>query len=334
MSLELNKEYRVSCSDVIKGGAHNPAFVIKHGSSYINTQLSKNTVFKFKCTDTISNIYIYSNAWDAAGSSEVTSIIKNLMIRKAEYEDGNYVPYNTIQINKQNKNLFISDINRYRQPYDYRLCDIKLEQNKTYTLSAELVGESITGVVVALVPYGTRYSDFVDVLNAGTCIYTTGYTFTKTITVDSTWTAPKLVVFATSTAVFNSIFTNYNVQLEEGSSATTYVAHKEKRYNFPLSEGQYLASGDYLARDGIHKIRGKVTYDGTETWVVYSDKNTDSYYCYWTATPSDCIMTYNVDDIVKSNMLIEGTWDDIYAKRHDTQIIALRDNNRFYVIRF
>lgn len=44
---------------------------------------------------------------------------------------------------------------------------------------------------------------------------------------------------------------------------------KTKQIIFPLSEGQKLMKGDYLARDGIHHVRKQVEFDGTEnTWAV------------------------------------------------------------------
>ena len=92
-----------------------------------------------------------------------------------------------------------------------------------------------------------------------------------------------------------------NLQIEEGSTATDYepygampspeypspiqnvegnvnvtVANKEKTeqqvVTFPLSQGQKLYKGDYLADDGIHHVRKQVELDGTENWELYSDK--------------------------------------------------------------
>lgn len=45
-----------------------------------------------------------------------------------------------------------------------------------------------------------------------------------------------------------------------------------KQINFPLSEGQKLMKGDYLARDGIHHKKTQVEFDGTEDWkVIYEN---------------------------------------------------------------
>ena len=54
------------------------------------------------------------------------------------------------------------------------------------------------------------------------------------------------------------------------------VANKEgteqQVVTFPLTEGQKLYKGDYLADDGIHHVREQVELDGTENWELYSDK--------------------------------------------------------------
>ena len=47
---------------------------------------------------------------------------------------------------------------------------------------------------------------------------------------------------------------------------TDYEKHQEQVVTFPLSEGQNLYLGDYLASDGIHHVRKQVELDGTDTW--------------------------------------------------------------------
>ncbi len=120
------------------------------------------------------------------------------------------------------------------------------------------------------------------------------------------------------------------LQLEKGSSATTYVAHKEQKFIFPLGN-ERLMTGSLLTDNGKQHTRMQKIFDGSESWYAYTDKNTQSYYCYYTNAPSDCIAAQEEADLVKCNILPESTWDDIYGKRHDTPIIALRNNKRFYV---
>lgn len=64
-----------------------------------------------------------------------------------------------------------------------------------------------------------------------------------------------------------------NLQVEEGMVSTEYVKYEEQSITFPLSEGQRLYDGDYLADDGIHHIRKQVEFDGSddEIWDIRQD---------------------------------------------------------------
>ncbi len=76
------------------------------------------------------------------------------------------------------------------------------------------------------------------------------------------------------------------IQNVEGDVNVT-VANKEgteqQVVTFPLSEGQKLYKGDYLADDGIHHKRKQIELDGTEDWVLYTGyaNNAEKGYCYY-----------------------------------------------------
>lgn len=53
---------------------------------------------------------------------------------------------------------------------------------------------------------------------------------------------------------------------------------KTKQINFPLSEGQKLMKGDYLARDGIHHVRKQIELDGTEAFITQTQIVNNIYY--------------------------------------------------------
>lgn len=65
----------------------------------------------------------------------------------------------------------------------------------------------------------------------------------------------------------NVTFTNFkfSFQLEKGETKTDWVQHKQQLVIFPLTEGQLLHKGDYLAEDGIHQVKGTIVYDGVNT---------------------------------------------------------------------
>ena len=62
-------------------------------------------------------------------------------------------------------------------------------------------------------------------------------------------------------------------QLEQGSTATSYVPHQEQNYPFTFAEGQRGMQGTTLEDDGIHNIRKQRVLDGTEFWNVSSRSN-------------------------------------------------------------
>ena len=53
-------------------------------------------------------------------------------------------------------------------------------------------------------------------------------------------------------------------QIEAGENKSSWVAHQEQNFTFPLKEGQNLYKSDYLAEDGIHHVRKQVELDETE----------------------------------------------------------------------
>lgn len=61
---------------------------------------------------------------------------------------------------------------------------------------------------------------------------------------------------------------------------------KTKQITFPLSEGQKLMKGDYLARDGIHHVRKQIEFDGTEDWHIGSYQS-DEFTQIYINRPSD-----------------------------------------------
>ena len=66
-----------------------------------------------------------------------------------------------------------------------------------------------------------------------------------------------------------------NLQVEIGETATPYEPYKSQIAYFPLSEGQKLYEGSYLADDGIHHKRKQIVFDGSddEDWKIESTNN-------------------------------------------------------------
>lgn len=71
-----------------------------------------------------------------------------------------------------------------------------------------------------------------------------------------------------------STYNNYKIKIgiNKGTVAKAYEPYKQQTECFPLSEGQKLMEGSYLADDGIHHVRKQIVLTGTENWNLYLNK--------------------------------------------------------------
>ena len=67
----------------------------------------------------------------------------------------------------------------------------------------------------------------------------------------------------------SGIGTTYNNDIIISYFDTSYTPHQQQTFIFPLGN-EKLMLGDYLADDGIHHVRGKYIFTGSETWNFYS----------------------------------------------------------------
>lgn len=198
-----------------------------------------------------ANVFIY--IWVKNGITVNTTVYPQL-------EEGTvatpYVPYNSLEFKDEGKNL--------------------VKQMNWKQLPSISTGATVTTVS----GYGT---DFIEVDN------TKNYVFSYSGTASS-----RYIVYYDKNKNFLGYYTNLQTnnfakwsetgyvrlrvdcpqdsvtafQLEEGTVATDYEPYKSKTAYFPLSEGQKLMEGSYLADDGIHHSRKQVVFDGSddETW--------------------------------------------------------------------
>lgn len=103
----------------------------------------------------------------------------------------------------------------------------------------------------------------------------------------------------------------FNVMLNKGSQAP-YIPYQEQAEYFPLSEGQKLMEGSYLADDGTHYKRKQVVLDGSDNMDWYMDRisgtSTDYFY-----TRTVGITTENINSVIcshfkKGSRSIQGFW--------------------------
>ena len=116
-----------------------------------------------------------------------------------------------------------------------------------------------------------------------------------------------------------------NLQVEIGETATPYKPYQEQKVDFPLSEGQKLYEGSYLASDGIHHKRKQIVLKGTENWAGYAEKtNTVSVYLIM----SDLVETQN-SNILSNRFQKVGYEQDIegiVATPYVTKLITIKIN--------
>lgn len=253
--LKANSKYRM-LSSYESGKYTTQVFYLKNNITTYSSSLIETV------EETKAGMYIrvYKNA-----------VLENVTIypqitKGEEYKP--YVPYNSLKFKDEGENLYNDNIDNYNKPIDYWICPVALEQGEIYKLSGKLKGTKMTGCVVAVVPYGNSYSEFKDVVYRYTALNTSGVVSNRTITVDSSFTSPKLVIYANNKEIFKSLFENYEIQLNKGTVAKPYEPHKQQTEYFPLSEGQKLYKNSYLANDGIHHVRKQYTFTGNEEIVL------------------------------------------------------------------
>lgn len=131
---------------------------------------------------------------------------------------------NTEQTQYTGKNKASNVYSDYTYTGSYALMPITLEQGQTYTMSATRIGELKTNYYnYGIVKDGTNYSTFVGLVTF--VDYLTGTASTKTITIDDSYTNPKLVCYIQATnpqTKFDELFANYHIQFEKSNTATSY----------------------------------------------------------------------------------------------------------------
>lgn len=93
----------------------------------------------------------------------------------------------------------------------------------------------------------------------------------------TTWTNPdnNSIAFMKveyKTSNNNLDMTTQEIMLTESETVKVYTPYQEQKVDFPLSEGQKLYEGSYLASDGIHHKRKQVVLDGGkyENWAIWT----------------------------------------------------------------
>ena len=219
------------------------------------------------------NIYltIGNSNMISADKSEIGLIFNNYDI---QLEEGtvatSYVPYHSLEFKVEGKNLFKAN----------------LEQGTINVTTGNNQDNSNC----------VRIPDFIDLKNASTITFSRNNDTTNTkarwYDANKNYIGSTPAIGSLTTVVLNvpsnakyfrvtvdssnlNYFTDYNVQLEVGSTATDYEPYKSQIAYFPLAEGQKLMEGSYLADNGTHHKRKQVEIDVTQIRAVTSYNNID-----------------------------------------------------------
>lgn len=195
------------------------------------------------------------------------------------------------------KNLYVDRFEAYSKPMDYWICPVSLVQGCTYTLSASRTGSQIAGCTVAFATGGDDYAEFNTPPNQFITLVTYDGTVQKTtFTVDATFTAPVLAIFASDQAAFEKLFANYAIQLELGDAATPYEPYAGQSVELPEGLELYGAGevcDEYDATSGMLTQRWeRLDLDGTESWNAYISDHVGADVMVYTLTGYDFRLVY------------------------------------------
>lgn len=127
--------------------------------------------------------------------------------------------------------------------------------------------------------------------------YSYNLTGTKLVNSTSHLTTESGTKYITFRTYAKTTDTNMKIQLEQGTTATSYVEHQEQNYPFTFSEGQRGMQGTTLQDDGIHHKRARVDLS-TLTWTQYATNK------YQSSSLSNVIKK-PTSSTIKANILAE-----------------------------
>lgn len=250
-NLKANTNYVVS-GKIVSSTAGNAMIIVK---GYKNNTLS-NIIYRQYAAETKFELSFNSSDYEKigislSGDNSTLETIYTTIFDEIQLEEGtvatDYVPYNSLEIKDIGENLY-----NKKDISGTRMAEVKINELTagTYTLSA-LATSSDTDRTQCLVLDATNNK------NLGYLNRNVRSSFTFTLEKPT----KKLNFYASTTYDLgeNDTFKFADIQIEQKTMATSYKPYQEQKVNFPLSEGQKLMEGSYLASDGIHHKRKQTT---------------------------------------------------------------------------
>jgi len=189
--------------------------------------------------------------------------------------------WDEVNVSVCGKNLFCEDFTKYTKPVNYYILPIKMPIGTSFIFNATKTGNAVSGIVVGYVRDGDRYSNFV---GQSYVIDSSGNVYTRTFTADDTYKNPKLIFYGNATN-FAEVLANYEIQLELGSTATTYEPYNGHTYTIPFTDSQgnpievFGGECDIVNGGENPSTLKKVVFDGSndEGWTEYEYNTIKSF---------------------------------------------------------
>lgn len=255
-------------------------------------------------------------------SSGTTGAIDDVDNLETQLEEGkvatDYVPYNSLEIKdvrenlldvtaktttaqgltftvNENKSITINGTNTSTKTYYFRIANNFVLPAGDYTLSNKNANASVNGFL----------------------FYDDGNIFPKTNISNATFAEdttikPYIRIVAGVTINNQTIYPMIIKGTYTEETIPVYKPYQEQTEYFPLSEGQKLMEGSYLADDGIHHKRNQVVLDGSDNMDWYMDRisgtSTDYFYTRTVGITKENINSVICSHFKKGSGSRQGFW--------------------------
>lgn len=230
------------------------------------------------------------------------------------------------------KNLFSSNYDEYTLPSNCYIYPLILNKGETYTVSIKSISK-IQNVVINILKSGSAYPfEYTEVVSVLLNLEDSLGDKKSTFTVDETFTAPAIAIYAKSKESFNSIFEAKEIQLEKGSIVTSYE---------PYTGGKPSPSPDYPQEiknvgdkgNVVVSVIGKnllpntvVLPDKTDKGIVWTYKSDGVYHISGTSLGDFDSPILQLTDF----NLPPGTYRMINSKNATPQLVVTKSDGRDY----
>ena len=272
-NLKANTNYVVS-GKIVSSTAGKAMITVK---GYKNNTLS-NIIYRQYAVGTKFELSFNSSDYEKigislSGNNSTLETIYTTIFDEIQLEEGtiatSYVPYNSLEIKDIGENLF----------------DKKTNTILTWLTAAEITEEGS----VCSKNFIPTTKNKIYATNFAACVFYYDKKLnylgnSMDLRTDSgksytTWTNPDNNNIAFMKVEYRKSFSNnldmttQEIMLTESGIVKPYKLYQEQKIDFPLSEGQKLYKGSYLASDGIHHKRKQIILTGNEDWVLTSTGN-------------------------------------------------------------